>query len=493
MKTINWKAFTLKDYWHLVRRRKWILIIPLLVATLIAIVIAQITPLVYRTTTSLIAEESERGNVLKGLSSLPIPAQERLPLIQQRILSRKLLMQVAESLQLRNYLEQQKGIKIADTGVISTFRKGWIRLQELLHFRASQTNLTDEQMIQYMKDMISIKLHAIVIEISVTHSNPQLATNITNQLARNYVDDTRRRRSTEVNDIKEFILTQLQDFKEKLEQANKALNDAKESGILESLTNENITLINQRTKAEADLLGNELDTREKEQQISQLENQLQTDTKSGSSEVLQLRNEVASLEIQLNQLKTRYSDSWHAVRSLHTKLEEKKQQLAQVEQEADKALQARVSPKLQQLKEELKQLNLSKVEISRKRDQYDQALKMIPQDQSNASHLLREQQHYQELYSFLLQRLDESNLLDATERQKMGNVAEVLDEAVLPEHPIQPDKKMIVAAGMVVGCGLGLALLLVLEYFDHSIHTVEEVEQWFEGITVLGIIPKLKL
>jgi len=404
-----------------------------------------------------------------------------------------MLMQVAESLQLRNYLEQQKDIEIADTGVISTFRKGWITLQELLHFRAAQTQLTDEQMIQYMKDMISIKLYAIVIEISVTHSNPELATNIAKQLARNYVDDTRRKRYAEVSATKEFIMTQLQDFKEKLEQANKDFNDAKESGILESLTNENIALINQLTRADADLLGNELDIREKEQQISQLENQLQTDTKSGPPEVLQLRNEVASLETQLNQLKTRYSDSWLGVRSLQTKLEEKKQQLAQMEQAADKALQARVLPKLQQLKEELKQLHLSKFEISRKRNQYDQALKMTPVDQSNASHLIREQQHYQELYSFLLQRLDEANLLTATERQDMGNVAEVLDEAILPEHPIKPDKKMIVAAGMVVGCGLGLVLLLILEYFDHSIHAVEEVEQWFEGITVLGIIPKLKL
>ena len=80
----------------------------------------------------------------------------------------------------------------------------------------------------------------------------------------------------------------------------------------------------------------------------------------------------------------------------------------------------------------------------------------------------------------------------ATERDRMGNVAEVIDHAILPEKPIKPDKKTIVIAGTALGLGLGLGLLIIREYFDHSLHSVEEAALCFAGIKILGVIPELK-
>ncbi|MBI1930163.1 hypothetical protein HYR99_38670 [Candidatus Poribacteria bacterium] len=307
MQTLNRKIFTVRNYWHRFRRRKWIVVIPLLISTIIAIFVSLMTTPVYRATTTLVAEATQLGgNVVDGFSIVPIPEQERFTLIQHRILSRGLLMEVAEALQLRDYLGRQKGVKSTDTGVGSTLKK----------LKASQTQLTDEQMLQYLRDAISIGLRSTVIEIHVMHSNPQLAMEVANQLARTYVDDARRRRSVQVNATQEFVLNQIREFQERLEQSDQALEKAKESR------------------------------------------------------------------------------------------------------------------------------------------------------QPGFSHLVIEKKQIEEIYALLLERLHEINLLSATERQQMGNVAEVLDEAILPEHPITTNKKKIVAAGIVIGLGLGLILLFTSAFID---------------------------
>lgn len=69
MQTLNWKIFTVRNYWHRFRRRKWIVVIPLLISTTIAIFVSLTTTPVYRTTTTLVAEKTERGgNVVDGFS-----------------------------------------------------------------------------------------------------------------------------------------------------------------------------------------------------------------------------------------------------------------------------------------------------------------------------------------------------------------------------------------------------------------------------------------
>ena len=125
MGTVNRRIFTIKGYWQRVQRRRWIVIIPLLLSTVIAVFVALTTTPVYRATTILTAEEViQRADVLSGISHLPIPAQERSAVIQQRLLSHKLLLQVAEALEIRDRLEKQTDVSIADTGDANIIKKG---------------------------------------------------------------------------------------------------------------------------------------------------------------------------------------------------------------------------------------------------------------------------------------------------------------------------------------------------------------------------------
>ena len=486
MRTIDWKTLTFRDYWHLLRRRKWLIITPLLLATACAVLVAQITPPVYSTKVTMIAEEVKSGSILQGLVRIPLLGRERLTVIRQRLLTRALLIKVAESLKLRDYLMKREGINIADTGSLSALKKNWRKLARRLHLEKSNIEWTDRQIVDYLRSTISVEMRASIIEISVMHSDPQFAMNIANQLASTYVDDVKRRRLDEVRDTYVFLENQLLGYKGKVEDSEKALRDAREAGLLDSLTNENIGLVDQYTKAEADLIAIQMSIENKQGEIRQLKPQLQTGI--GDPQVQRLRNRVESLQAHLDQLKTTYSDSWHEVISTQNELKTAQLELKQEEQ----TRQAQIKPQLDKLQKELDGLNVAKIEATLKRNKYQQALQQFPSEQSSLSHLLSEKQQNQQRYAFLFRNLDDADFLIATEQRQMGKIAEVLDPAILPEEPIKPNKKMIIAAGVVVGLGIGLGLLLMLEYFDHSIHSIEEAESFFEGIPILGVIPNMK-
>jgi uncharacterized protein involved in exopolysaccharide biosynthesis len=214
----------MRDYWRRFRRRQWIVLVTLLLSTAIAILIALTATPMYRATATLIVEEIESGSVLKGLLHSPIPAQERFDLVKQRLMSHTLLMEVAEGLNLRDYLERKKGMKIADTGVMSTLKKNWFKLRERIHLRKPRTRLTDHEIVKYLRSIFSIRIRrANLIEISIVHSKPEMAQTIANQLAKTYVEYTKGRRVRGFSRHREFI-------NELLAEAKKDLIERKEIG-----------------------------------------------------------------------------------------------------------------------------------------------------------------------------------------------------------------------------------------------------------------------
>lgn len=67
----------------------------------------------------------------------------------------------------------------------------------------------------------------------------------------------------------------------------------------------------------------------------------------------------------------------------------------------------------------------------------------------------------------------------------------VVDEANMPNSPVKPNKKMNVAVAGLLGIVLGVGLILVLEFVDHTFKKPDEVERYL-SLNVVGTIPKFK-
>lgn len=77
---------------------------------------------------------------------------------------------------------------------------------------------------------------------------------------------------------------------------------------------------------------------------------------------------------------------------------------------------------------------------------------------------------------------------EATLKLPGGNL-NIIDNAVAPEHPSKPNKKLNVAIAFVLGLMVSLGIVFVIEYMDKTIKTEDDVEKYI-GLPVLGVIPK---
>ena len=100
--------------------------------------------------------------------------------------------------------------------------------------------------------------------------------------------------------------------------------------------------------------------------------------------------------------------------------------------------------------------------------------------------LTRDQQVLEKQYLDLLTQFRDAQISKAVESEEI----EVLDPAIVPEFPKNLNKKMQASMGGVFGFGLGIIFVILLEFFDKSVKTVNDVKRFLK-LPVMGTIPLL--
>jgi succinoglycan biosynthesis transport protein ExoP len=68
---------------------------------------------------------------------------------------------------------------------------------------------------------------------------------------------------------------------------------------------------------------------------------------------------------------------------------------------------------------------------------------------------------------------------------------QVVGQATIPTKPASPKKTLNAVLGLVVGLVLGLGTALLIEYYDESIRTKDDLERVTKGLPTLGLIPSI--
>jgi uncharacterized protein involved in exopolysaccharide biosynthesis len=98
--------------------------------------------------------------------------------------------------------------------------------------------------------------------------------------------------------------------------------------------------------------------------------------------------------------------------------------------------------------------------------------------------LQRETESNQQLYEAVLKRLKETGISGGLET----NNVRIVQEATVPSLPIRPRKTLNLLLSVAVGLVAGVAAAFVVEYFDTTVRSPEEVERRL-GLPVIGIVP----
>lgn len=340
-----------------------------------------------------------------------------------------------------------------------------------------------------------------IIEITVSANSPEaamvMANTVTDVLEQRSLDFKRE----EVRLTREFIGTQLTEFKKHLDQAEETLKEFKELNQVTSLQDAGREVL--RRVTEVEVLYNRVKSERQgvEQRLSYLDEKLIESketivpdiTRSSSPYIQQLQSNIVRLEVERVRLLLQEVPEDHPkVQGLERQISDNKDQLRRAAAEiVDGAILinpvSQMETWVQQglsLRVDLVALRAQEQTLKRALEEYERGLQTLPEKELQLAQLMRAQKVNEQIYLMLHQRYQEARI---TEAGQLGNIR-VIDPAELPRSPVRPRKQLNLILGVIVGLTLGTGLAFLFESLDVSLRTVEDVENQ-TTLSVLGLVP----
>jgi len=117
---------------------------------------------------------------------------------------------------------------------------------------------------------------------------------------------------------------------------------------------------------------------------------------------------------------------------------------------------------------------------------YNSKLRLAPLAESQFAELTRENDQKARMFNDLDAKYQGALINEKVETEAI----DILDQAIVPELPINANKKVKAIGGSVFALFLGVMFVLGLELLDRSIKTVDDVQQTLK-VGVLGAIPQI--
>lgn len=316
-----------------------------------------------------------------------------------------------------------------------------------------------------------------VIEISLDHTDPQLAAAVVNAVAKNFIERSFERKTERFTDTSEWLKSSTAELKAQVQKAEQSLADyTRQNGIFttegkESLTSEKLSeLHTQVMKAETDrLLKQSLYEEVRQGRVAQLPDAF-SDPKT-----TKLQEEIGKLEVQSSEMSVKFGPDNPRVAEVQQKLETLRSQVKDTRGTLSEKLRADYERAIRD------ELSLKNALAKAKAEAVQQNQNTIQFDI-----LKKELDTAKELYTDFLQKTNQANLAKA----EQSNNLRFIEPAEVPTSPEGPQRLRTILLGLLVSLVLGMGLAFFLEYMDNTIKSVEDVHR-IAGLPTLAVIPAI--
>jgi capsular exopolysaccharide synthesis family protein len=343
-----------------------------------------------------------------------------------------------------------------------------------------------------------------IVRITVTDANPVFARDLANALASSYDDLLTGIAKNSKTAQREFIESQIPNNDKSLEMASDALGDFRENSDIIQLTNKSSLLVNEISYYKLRLEPLKLQMQESSVFINAynkglvdagIKGVLSLDELSSDLTIKEKLKELTGWKTELTMYESLSSPEIGAsASSASSNNSSRVYFLTSAIDQTTKDLLDRVTTLTRTYSNEantqaIVQLLTTGVAIQvlqERGDQFVQELSQLPVLERQLSELERDVQIYETIGLKLRDMLEEVKLVEAA---VTGNVT-VVDQANLPLHPISPNKLLILAVALLLGCAVGLLLALAIETADVSIRNDLQIKKIVgPSVPLLGWIP----
>ncbi len=491
--SVEFRQRTPAEYLKILRRRKWLLILPIIAVSCAVAYVVYKLPDVYKSSTLIVVRSSPLPQ-----SVIPMSTEEaltrQLSSITQVVTSRSSLEPLVEKYNLYK-TERQRGEPMES--II-----GMIQNDIKVDVNTTRNDITNG------------------FDISFRYRDPQITQAVTAELASQYINVQSKEQLSSAKSARQFIDNQAKQTKAELDEIDarrldfmqKNLGSLPSSGPsllgqLTGLREQQKALITEvgRLQDRRSALASQLtlmQTRAEQMLGDAAENMTDPKTTPAWAELVKRK---ADLQGELQRMKTEYRDK-------HPDVLAKQAQIDSVNKDMDLMIadwKMRIEEKRKKLENSPDlQINAMKVEIKGidgeiARQQKLQAdtesqigqisdrINSVPGAEVALNALDREYNTKKSAYDNLLQEQQKIGLAEQAAQEQQAQGIDVIDPAYLPVKPVAPKRVMLAGIGVVGGIGLGLLLVALFEIpLLLTIQTSEDARH-YTGLPVLIAVPEL--
>jgi polysaccharide biosynthesis transport protein len=503
----------LLDYWRAIRKRIWLIISIVVLITMLSVLYVARKPDIYEAE-ARVQVDLENNAALTGKTPYvfgptndPVYFNTQL----QILTSPGLLRRVVKTLDLEHNPDFFRGNSAQQRSTWQTVLKmiGFgsgqkadqqLKAQDQLPLRAtvasasSREDLVEaKQLAKYVGAILGgLKVEPVketrgyyketrLIDVSFTHTDPQVAAKVVNAIAETYVFSNLEKKTETNSTTGDFLQKRIAQLQQQIRgdeeklvnyaKSNQIISlDANQNTVVERLAGLNRQLLeaeDKRITAEADykaaLTGNAAnaladvdakqvnDTEAKLADLRQKRAQLLVDATEEAPEVKEIDQQIAELDKQVRDMRNRKSTT------ILTNLETQFRQTRAREQALRKSFE-------------------------------QQRAETLTQNEAAINYRIIQQEieTNRTLLDGLLQRSKENDVVMAG---KPNNIS-IVDYAITPDGPIGPNRMRTVFIALFLSLGLGIGFALFLEYLDDTVHSTDDVERLLH-LPALAVIPSV--
>jgi polysaccharide chain length determinant protein (PEP-CTERM system associated) len=128
-------------------------------------------------------------------------------------------------------------------------------------------------------------------------------------------------------------------------------------------------------------------------------------------------------------------------------------------------------------------------DATKERDRLEGIARGVPELQAEYMDLNRDYDVLHKNYSELLSRREAMRLAAAADNDADKVKTQIIDPPQVPQVPVAPRRVLLLSAVLVAGFGIGIGMAVLLQQFDHSFHSIEDLRE--VGLPVVGGISML--
>jgi succinoglycan biosynthesis transport protein ExoP len=365
----------------------------------------------------------------------------------------------------------------------------------------------DDELAASLQKSISVTMQSFgeresdLFTVAFRGSDPKKVQKIADTLVQEFINNTVEYQRSDAVGAYEFIRDQISEYKEKLAESDKEIREFRERHPQMIPENEN-TIVGRLENFQAAISDAEIRKKELLRKRESLQQQLSGEkeltvafvSSEGSPEA-----RLTLLNSQLMDLMTKYTESYPEVIKVKSEIEELQKQIAEGkasgkspdargEMKAMNPVYRQIKEDLQKTDTELESVKARLEELALQQNASRQVLGRMPKEQEEWSKLQRDKNVTQKVYDDLLQKLENARVSKNLELADKSTKYRIVDPPLVPRIPVQPNRVLLILAGLLVGIASGVGTAVGIDYLNNSFKDEDSLRKALM-LPVLAAVP----